>query len=174
MEHDEQSARSHPLEPGSEAPPGSPAEEANTPIVKRYKAAGVTVVWKPALCIHAKVCWKGLPEVFNPKARPWVNISGAEADRIITQVGQCPSGALSIEKKQERNRRPAQPPRALKFCPAARPLCTAPPRLYTPTVAPKSAKEKYPFAAAALRVLNLSAMAVTPASGLKKNPALHP
>jgi len=83
-----------------EAPPGSAAEEANVPIVKRYTAGDVTVVWQPALCIHAKNCWHELPEVFNPRARPWVKIDGADAGRIIAQVDRCPSGALSIERAE--------------------------------------------------------------------------
>ena len=81
-----------------EAPPGSAAEEANVPIVKRYTAGGVTVVWRPALCIRSKICWHGLPEVFNPRERPWVDMNGANAEQIIAQVKSCPSGALSIER----------------------------------------------------------------------------
>lgn len=36
-----------------------------------------------------------LNEVFNPSARPWINIQGATTERIIEQVRKCPSGALS-------------------------------------------------------------------------------
>jgi CDGSH-type Zn-finger protein/uncharacterized Fe-S cluster protein YjdI len=81
-----------------EAPPGSAAEEANLPIIKRYTAGDVTVVWKPALCIHSKICWHELPRVFNPRVRPWINMNGADADKIIAQVERCPSGALSVER----------------------------------------------------------------------------
>ncbi len=83
-----------------EAPPGSAAEEANLPIIKRYTAGDVTVVWKPALCIHSKICWHELPEVFNPRVRPWIKMEGAEAERVITQVQRCPSGALSTESAE--------------------------------------------------------------------------
>ena len=69
--------------------------------VLKYTNDKVTVVWKPKLCIHSAICFKGLPEVFDPKVRPWVNINGADAERIIEQVGRCPSGALSIENKEE-------------------------------------------------------------------------
>lgn len=62
---------------------------------KHYTNGEVTVVWKPKLCIHSTICWKGLISVFNPKERPWIKMDGATTDRIIEQVRQCPSGALS-------------------------------------------------------------------------------
>ncbi len=64
-------------------------------ITKEYTNGEVTVVWKPGLCMHSKICFNGLPEVFDPEARPWVNMDGAETDRIVQQVKKCPSGALS-------------------------------------------------------------------------------
>ena len=67
-------------------------------ITKKYDNGEITVVWKPALCIHSKICWQasGLPEVFNPKERPWVKINGSTTQRIIEQVNKCPSAALSF------------------------------------------------------------------------------
>lgn len=65
--------------------------------IRKYSSNELTVVWQPKLCVHSKLCWQGLIQVFNPKARPWVNIQGATADRIREQVARCPSGALSIE-----------------------------------------------------------------------------
>jgi len=53
------------------------------------------VVWKPELCQHAKRCWMELGEVFKPREKPWVHMDGAASERIIEQVGRCPSGALS-------------------------------------------------------------------------------
>ena len=66
--------------------------------IRKYSNDELTVVWQPKLCVHSTLCWKGLIEVFNPKARPWVNIQGATANRIREQVARCPSGALSIEE----------------------------------------------------------------------------
>ncbi|GAA4464770.1 hypothetical protein GCM10023093_15790 [Nemorincola caseinilytica] len=63
--------------------------------IKHYTRDGLTVIWKPAQCIHSTICWKGLIKVFNPRARPWINIEGADTERIIEQVKKCPSGALS-------------------------------------------------------------------------------
>lgn len=63
---------------------------------KHYSNDQVTVKWQSDLCIHSKKCFHGLSNVFNPKARPWVNMDGASSDEIIAQVNKCPSGALSI------------------------------------------------------------------------------
>jgi uncharacterized Fe-S cluster protein YjdI len=68
-------------------------------ITKKYTNGEVTVVWKPGLCQHSTICWKegtGIPTVFNPKIRPWINMDGATSDRIVLQVKKCPSGALSF------------------------------------------------------------------------------
>ena len=63
----------------------------------RYEKGDTTVLWKPHLCQHSAVCVKGLPSVFNPKARPWINTEGAEEQAIREQVMKCPSGALSLQ-----------------------------------------------------------------------------
>jgi uncharacterized Fe-S cluster protein YjdI len=68
---------------------------------KKYTKENLTVIWQPDLCIHSKECFKGLPEVFNPANRPWVNLDAESVDRIKSQVDKCPSGALSYEMKQE-------------------------------------------------------------------------
>ncbi len=68
-------------------------------ITKKYTNGEVTIVWKPSVCIHSRLCWHtatGLPEVFNPSERPWINPQAATTDRIIEQVKKCPSGALSF------------------------------------------------------------------------------
>ncbi|MEM8893597.1 MAG: (4Fe-4S)-binding protein [Bacteroidota bacterium] len=62
---------------------------------KEYTNGEVTVVWQAEKCIHSEKCWRGLPGVFDPKARPWVNVANASTEEIVTQVSKCPSGALS-------------------------------------------------------------------------------
>ena len=65
-------------------------------ITKEYTNGEVTIVWKPGLCMHSTLCFNGLPEVFNPRGRPWVNAEGAGTSSIVEQVKKCPSGALSF------------------------------------------------------------------------------
>lgn len=60
-----------------------------------YPGEGINVVWKPELCKHSARCATQLPTVFNPAARPWVNMDGATAQEIREQVAKCPTGALS-------------------------------------------------------------------------------
>lgn len=64
-------------------------------ITKKYTNGEVTIIWKPSLCIHSKVCWTELREVFDPFVKPWIRPEAAETERIIAQVKKCPSGALS-------------------------------------------------------------------------------
>jgi len=70
-------------------------------VTKHYTKGNVTVVWKSGLCQHSTFCFKGLREVFDPQKSPWIDMDGAETDRIIDQVKKCPSGALSIEIKEQ-------------------------------------------------------------------------
>ena len=62
----------------------------------KYDNGEITVIWQPGICIHSAICFKGLAEVFDPRRRPWIDMSQAETARIIEQVKKCPSGALSI------------------------------------------------------------------------------
>ena len=66
-----------------------------------YTNGEVTIVWKPKLCIHSMICMNGLPSVFRPNEKPWINAESTSTEEIIQQVNRCPSGALSyfIKKK---------------------------------------------------------------------------
>lgn len=71
---------------------------------KEYSNGEVTVVWKPETCIHAAICAKGLPKVFQPRERPWVKIEAETTEAIVNQVKQCPSGALSYYMNDEEDK----------------------------------------------------------------------
>ena len=67
--------------------------------VHEYEKDGVTVMWRPALCIHSGECVRGLGTVFSPNTRPWINMDAAPVTRIVEQVTRCPSGALSLARR---------------------------------------------------------------------------
>ncbi|MBK9733016.1 MAG: (4Fe-4S)-binding protein [Chitinophagaceae bacterium] len=70
-------------------------------ITKKYTNGEVTIVWKPDACRHSARCFTGLPEVFDPGIRPWINPQGSTTEKIIAQVSKCPTGALSFFMNQQ-------------------------------------------------------------------------
>ncbi|MFD2519403.1 (4Fe-4S)-binding protein [Emticicia soli] len=75
-------------------------EEEQKKITKHYANDEVTVVWQPHMCIHSAICFRGLPNVFDPRKRPWVTPEHENGDRIMEQIDKCPSGALSYFKNE--------------------------------------------------------------------------
>lgn len=70
-------------------------------IIKEYSNGELTIIWQPTKCIHSTLCFRGLPQVFNPQQRPWVKIDAATTERLIEQVNTCPSGALSYKMNHQ-------------------------------------------------------------------------
>ena len=64
---------------------------------QEYQNGEITIVWQPKLCIHAGVCVRTLPKVYDPKARPWIKSENATTQELRDQIAKCPSGALSIK-----------------------------------------------------------------------------
>jgi uncharacterized Fe-S cluster protein YjdI len=75
-------------------------------IIKEYSNGDFTVVWKPKKCIHAAVCVKSLPEVYDPNAKPWIKPEAASIDALKSQIDKCPSGALTYYTKGEQKSAP--------------------------------------------------------------------
>jgi uncharacterized Fe-S cluster protein YjdI len=42
---------------------------------------------------------RGNGAVFDPKRRPWIDLSQASAEEVMRVIDTCPSGALSYEQK---------------------------------------------------------------------------
>lgn len=63
--------------------------------IKEYRTEDLIIYWDTKKCIHASMCWTGLPKVFNPWERPWIKVENATAEQIIHVIDQCPSGALT-------------------------------------------------------------------------------
>lgn len=66
--------------------------------IKEYQKDNLTVIWQPEKCIHASVCVKSLPKVYDPKAKPWINPENASVEALKNQIDNCPSGALSYRE----------------------------------------------------------------------------
>lgn len=64
------------------------------PAAKEYPGERISVSFETRRCLHAAECVRGLPEVFDTAARPWVRPDGAAAEQVAEIVRRCPSGAL--------------------------------------------------------------------------------
>ncbi|MFR9166333.1 MAG: (4Fe-4S)-binding protein [Dysgonomonas sp.] len=68
--------------------------------ILKYSNGEITVVWEPALCMHAGNCMQMLPEVYRPDKRSWIDVSKASTEELVAQIGCCPTGALSFTKDE--------------------------------------------------------------------------
>ena len=60
-----------------------------------YKGAHVEVTYDAGRCIHAARCVQGLPEVFDPERRPWIEPDRApDSAALVRTIEACPTGAL--------------------------------------------------------------------------------
>src|SRR5919202_733407 len=59
---------------------------------RTYETGAIRVHWDSARCIHA------LPQVFDVRRRPWVDIHAAGPDAVADAVERCPTGALRYER----------------------------------------------------------------------------
>ena len=60
-----------------------------------YVGDRITIHDNRCVCAHPRFCVSGLPEVFRPDERPWIDPDAAEPEEIIKVIERCPSGALS-------------------------------------------------------------------------------
>ena len=64
------------------------------PAGKAYRAESVTVFFDARRCLHVAECVRGLPSVFDPDVRPWIQPGNAAAEAVAEVVRRCPTGAL--------------------------------------------------------------------------------
>lgn len=63
-----------------------------------YRGDGIEVSWEPRLCYHVAACIAGDPDVFDPRAKPWVRLEGADPEHVAEVVSRCPTGALHARR----------------------------------------------------------------------------
>jgi len=72
----------------------------------KYQGRDIQVQYDVKRCIHAAECVNGLPSVFDPNAKPWVDADGASAADVARVIMRCPSGALHYAPEDEALREP--------------------------------------------------------------------
>jgi uncharacterized Fe-S cluster protein YjdI len=90
-------------EGGAGAPP--PTTESNklpTGVTREYARPEIRVHWYASRCIHSAACIRALPSVFDPRRRPWIDITAGTVDEIASAVERCPTGALKYERADGR------------------------------------------------------------------------
>jgi uncharacterized Fe-S cluster protein YjdI len=65
--------------------------------LQTYETDAIRVTYDPGVCNHAAECVRGLPQVFDSKAQPWIQPQNADPNAVAEQVRRCPSGALQYE-----------------------------------------------------------------------------
>lgn len=79
---------------GAGAPP-EPNESNRAPErTRRYTQGELTVRWYAKRCIHSAECIRAAPRVFDPRRRPWIDLTQDDVERITQAVDACPTGAL--------------------------------------------------------------------------------
>ena len=66
--------------------------------LRRYDGEDITISYDVKRCIHAEECVRGLPQVFDPGRRVWVDATQANAGEIANIVQRCPTGALHFRR----------------------------------------------------------------------------
>jgi uncharacterized Fe-S cluster protein YjdI/CDGSH-type Zn-finger protein len=66
--------------------------------IRHYTDDAIDISYESSRCIHAAVCIRGLPAVFDRNRRPWILPSASSADEIANVIAQCPSGALHYKR----------------------------------------------------------------------------
>lgn len=73
---------------------------------RTYTGPLVDVSFDLDVCRHAAECVRGMPSVFDPAARPWIDPRRADTEetaRTLAEViARCPTGALRLEEHVER------------------------------------------------------------------------
>lgn len=64
-----------------------------------YEADDIVVEYDAKRCIHVGECVRGLPRVFDPQRKPWVDPELGAAAEVAAVVERCPTGALHYTRR---------------------------------------------------------------------------
>jgi uncharacterized Fe-S cluster protein YjdI/CDGSH-type Zn-finger protein len=81
-------------------------------MAREYVGDEIAIDLESRLCIHAGECVRGMPEVFDANARPWITVENAfdRADELAEVIRRCPTGALHYRRLDGEAREPAEAP----------------------------------------------------------------
>lgn len=68
-------------------------------MAESYDGKNVVIEYDAKICSHAGECVRGLPKVFMPGAKPWVQPGDISYDEAAAVIAKCPSGALKVKAK---------------------------------------------------------------------------
>ena len=63
--------------------------------IRTYESEDATVTWDQKRCIHFAACVHGLPDVFDPNDRPWVQPENASPEALLATVLSNPEGEVT-------------------------------------------------------------------------------
>lgn len=78
--------------------------------IREYAAPGIVVTWEASRCQHVGNCVRGLPQVFDTSARPWIAPTAATVEELVAVIDTCPSHALGYRTDDGRERVAPPPP----------------------------------------------------------------
>jgi len=87
-------------------------------VYREYTNGIITVEWRSELCDHSAVCINELPEVFNMLHIPWVDMSGASTEEIMSVVDACPTRALAWRYNDPAKNSEKQSEEAVEYLPS--------------------------------------------------------
>ena len=74
--------------------------------ILHYSGEKAAVSYDVRRCIHAAECVHGLPDVFDPGRKPWIDPDRAEAEQLLQVIMRCPTGALHLERSDDEHAEP--------------------------------------------------------------------
>jgi uncharacterized Fe-S cluster protein YjdI/CDGSH-type Zn-finger protein len=82
---------------------------APAPSGKAYVSDDITVYYDGKRCRHFAECLRGLPVVFDGRARPWIQPANADVEKVAEVVRRCPTGALHYVRADGVTEQPDSP-----------------------------------------------------------------
>lgn len=113
--------------PDRERPNRAPAG-----LTREYATDAIRVQWFAERCIHSAECIRSAPRVFDPRRRPWIDLDGADADRVARAVERCPTGALRYVRLDGGAQEPAPEEVAIRAVPGGPLYVRGPVTITTP------------------------------------------